>query len=399
MEISNKKSIEELVNLREKRILVRCDFNVPLIPGTTEIADTKRIDETLPTINYLIKNDAKVILCSHFGRPKGVYNEKLSLRPVCDYLSKVLKQDVIFVGETVGESAKKVINSMQSGHICLLENLRFFAGEEKNDTDFAKQLADLADIFVNDAFGTAHRTHASTVGVTQFLPSVYGFLMKKEIEIMNKVLNNPKRPFVSILGGSKVSDKIGVINSLLEKIDILIVGGGMAYTFINALGYSTGTSISEPDKIPLAKEIIAKTNEKNVKFYMPVDNKVAREYKSDAEFKVVEATKIPDDWMGLDVGTETQRIFSEVIKTAGTVVWNGTMGVAEWDNFAEGTMTVAKAIAESNAISVIGGGDSAAAVKKLGLTEKMSHVSTGGGASLMLLEGKDLPAVTALSNK
>ncbi|BED92489.1 MAG: phosphoglycerate kinase [Candidatus Paraimprobicoccus trichonymphae] len=394
----NKKSIEN-VDLENKKVLVRCDLNVPF-DQAGDIFDTKRITESLETINYLINNNSKIIICSHLGRPKNnVYDEKLSLRPVAKKLSDLLNKEVKFSKYTIGEEAKKTTSELKSGEVCLLENLRFFPEEEQNDLNFAEKLASLAEIYVNDAFGTSHRAHASTVGVTKFLPSVCGFLIKKEISIMSKILENPERPFVSVLGGSKVSDKIGVINSLLEKVDILIIGGGMAYTFMNALGYSVGTSICEYDKIELAKDIMTKAKEKNIKLFLPVDNKVGTEYKPDTEFKTVDADKIPDGWMGLDIGEKTAKFFSDIIKKAKTIIWNGTLGVSEWENFSYGTFSVAKTIAESDAVAIIGGGDSAAAVEKLGFSDKMTHISTGGGASLRFLEGKELPALMALDNK
>lgn len=397
MNYSGKITVED-IDVGDKTVLVRCDFNVPL-DTQKRITDTKRIDEALKTINYLIGKGAKVILCSHLGRPNGEFNSQLSLKPVAEYLSKVLNRPVPLSKDVVGEDSRRLVDSLNSGDVCLLENLRFIKGEEANDAEFAKELASLADIFINDAFGTCHREHASTVGVTKFLPSACGFLIQKEVSVMGGALANPKRPFVSILGGAKVSDKIGVITRLMDKVDVLIVGGGMAYTFMNALGYSVGTSICESDKLELAKDIMAEAKEKGIKFLLPVDNKVGLEYSPDTEAKVVDADKIPDGWMGLDIGTKTAQMFSEAIKGAGTVVWNGPMGVSEWPRFADGTSAVAKAIAESGAVSIIGGGDSAAAVQKLGFADKMTHISTGGGASLVFLEDKPLPGLAALGNK
>ncbi|MEF2795276.1 MAG: phosphoglycerate kinase [Hydrogeniiclostridium sp.] len=394
MNYLNKKTVED-IDVAGKRVLVRCDFNVPF-DAEGNIADPKRIDEALKTIKYLVSHNARVILCSHLGRPKGEFNMKYSLAPVAKYLSQALGQEVRMASDVVGESAKSIAASLKDGEVELIENVRFHKEEEKNDPAFAKELASLAEIYVNDAFGTAHRAHASTAGVADYLPAVCGYLIQKEITIMGGALTEPKRPFVAILGGAKVSDKIGVINNLLEKVDTLIIGGGMAYTFMNALGYSIGTSICEADKVELAKDMMAKAKEKGVRFLIPVDNVVGMEYKPDTEHKVVDSDKIPDGWMGLDIGPKTAELFSDAVKGAGTVVWNGPMGVSEWENFAAGTIAVAKAVAESGAISIIGGGDSAAAVEKLCFAEKMTHISTGGGASLEYLEGKVLPGVAAL---
>ena len=397
MNYLNKKTVED-IDVAGKKVLVRCDFNVPF-DDEGNITDPKRINEALKTIKYLIDHNAKVILCSHLGRPKGEFNKKFSLAPVAVYLSKALGQDVKMAEDVIGESAKSIAASLKDGEVELIENVRFHKEEEKNDPEFAKQLASLAEIYVNDAFGTAHRAHASTAGVANYLPAVCGFLIKKEITIMGGALANPKRPFVAILGGAKVSDKIGVITNLLDKVDTLIIGGGMAYTFMNALGYSIGTSICESDKVELAKDLMAKAKDKGVKFLIPVDNVVATEYKADAEHKTVNSDNIPDGWMGLDIGPKTSAMFSDAIKGAGTVVWNGPMGVSEWDNFAKGTIAVAKAVADSGAISIIGGGDSAAAVEKLGFADKMTHISTGGGASLEFLEGRELPGIACLNDK
>ncbi|XOQ48533.1 MAG: Phosphoglycerate kinase [Eubacteriales bacterium] len=397
MNYLNKKTVED-IDVAGKKVLVRCDFNVPF-DAEGNITDSKRIDEALKTIRYLVDHKAKVILCSHLGRPKGEFNMKFSLAPVGKYLSKALGQEVKMATDVIGDSAKSIAASLQDGEVELIENVRFHKEEEKNDPEFAKQLASLAEIYVNDAFGTAHRAHASTAGVAAYLPAVCGYLIQKEITIMGGALTNPKRPFTAILGGAKVSDKIGVITNLLDKVDTLIIGGGMAYTFMNALGYSIGTSICESDKVELAKDMMAKAKDKGVKFLIPIDNVVATEYKADAEHKVVDSDKIPEGWMGLDIGPKTSALFADAIKGSGTVVWNGPMGVSEWDNFAAGTIAVAKAVADSGAISIIGGGDSAAAVEKLGFADKMTHISTGGGASLEFLEGLELPGIACLNEK
>lgn len=393
----NKKDITD-INVENKKVLVRCDFNVPF-DENKNITDTSRIDKSLKTVKYLISHKAKVILCSHLGRPKGEFNLNFSLLPVAKYLSQALNLNVKMATDVVGESAKELSEALKPGEVMLLENVRFHHEEEKNDPDFSKKLASLAEIYVNDAFGTAHRAHASTCGVAAYLPSVCGFLIQKELEVMGNALNNPQKPFVAILGGSKVSDKIGVINNLLDKVDALIIGGGMAYTFMNALGYSIGESICEPDKVNLAKDIMVKVKEKDVKFLIPVDNKVGLEYKPDTEYKVVDSDSIPEGWMGLDIGPKTEALFANALQGAKTVVWNGPMGVSEWENFSSGTLAVAKAVADSGAISIIGGGDSAAAIEKLGLADKMTHISTGGGASLKFLEGKELPGIACLEDK
>lgn len=398
MEALNKKTIED-IDVKGKRVLARCDFNVPLMDG--EITNDKRIVAALPTIKYLMEHGAKVILCSHLGRPKGEYKPEFSLAPVAKKLSEYLGTEVKLAEdpEVVGENAKKLAAELKDGEVMLLENVRYRKEETKNEENFSKELASLADIFVNDAFGTAHRAHCSTTGVAAYLPAVCGFLIQKEIKFMGGALANPKRPLVAILGGAKVSDKIGVISNLIDKCDTIIIGGGMAYTFMNALGYSIGTSICESDKVELAKDIMAKAKEKGVNFLIPQDNVVATEYKADAEFKPVDSDNIPDGWMGLDIGEKTAKLFADAIKNAGTVVWNGPMGVSEWPNFAKGTIAVAKAVAESDAISIIGGGDSAAAVENLGFADKMTHISTGGGASLEFLEGKVLPGIACLNDK
>lgn len=397
MNYLNKKSVED-IDVTGKKVLVRCDFNVPF-DDNGNITDTKRIDEAMKTISYLVNHNAKVILCSHLGRPKGEFNMKYSLKPVAAYLSKKLGKEVKMAQDVVGESAKGIAASLNEGDVELLENVRFMPGETKNDPELAKELASMAEIFVNDAFGTAHRAHASTAGVADYLPAVCGYLIQKEITVMGGALQDPKRPFVAILGGAKVSDKIGVIQNLIDKVDTLIIGGGMAYTFFKALGYTIGTSICEDDKVELAKEMMEKAKAKGVKFLIPVDNKLGKEYKADTEAMTVDSDNIPDGWMGLDIGTKTMELFANAIKGAGTVVWNGPMGVSEWDNFAAGTIAVAKAVADSGAISIIGGGDSAAAVEKLGFADKMTHISTGGGASLEFLEGLELPGIACLNEK
>ena len=392
----NKKTVED-IDVKGKKVLVRCDFNVPLADGV--ITDDKRIRESVKTLKYLLDNGAAVIACSHLGRPKGEFNMKYSLAPVAERLSQLLGMDVIMASDVIGEDAKAKAAALKPGQIMLLENVRFHKEEEKNDPAFAKELASMADIYVNDAFGTAHRAHASTAGVADYLPAVCGYLIQKEISIMGKALEDPKRPFVAILGGAKVSDKIGVIENLIDKVDTLIIGGGMAYTFMRSMGNSIGTSICEEDKLDLAREMMAKARAKGVNFIIPVDNIVGREYKPDTPFMRIYSDAIPDGWMGLDIGPITQELFSKSLIGAGTVVWNGPMGVSEWDNFASGTSAVAKAVAESGAISIIGGGDSAAAVEKLGFADKMTHISTGGGASLEFLEGLSLPGIACLNDK
>ena len=432
MNYLNKKTVED-IDVSGKRVLVRCDFNVPMKDGV--ITDTKRIVGALPTVKYLADHGAKVILCSHMGRPHNIFNDvvkldkkekkkidampaeeqaaatekaleaakgdvtKFSLAPVAAALSKLLGKEVIMAKDVIGHDAKAKAAALNDGDVMLLENIRFHAEETKNDPAFAKELASMADIYVNDAFGTAHRAHASTAGVADYLPAVCGYLIQKEISVMGGALENPKRPFVAILGGAKVSDKIGVINNLIEKVDTLIIGGGMAYTFFKALGHSIGTSLCEDDKVELAKEMMAKAEKKGIKFLIPIDNVVATEYSADAEWKIVDSDEIPDGWMGLDIGPKTRALFAEAVANAGTVVWNGPMGVSEWENFANGTIAVAQAVADSNAISIIGGGDSAAAVEKLGFADKMTHISTGGGASLEFLEGLELPGIACLNEK
>lgn len=398
MDALNKKTIED-IDVKGKRVLARCDFNVPLKDG--EITNDKRIVAALPTIKYLMENGAKVILCSHLGRPKGEYKPEFSLAPVAKKLSEYLGIEVKLAEDetVVGENAKAIAAELNDGEVMLLENVRYRKEETKNEENFSKELASLADIFVNDAFGTAHRAHCSTTGVASYLPAVCGYLIQKEIKFMGGALADPKRPLVAILGGAKVSDKIGVISNLIEKCDTIIIGGGMAYTFMKYLGHSIGDSLLEADWIEKAGEMMKSAEEKGVNFLIPVDNKVGKEYDENTEFMVVNSDEIPDGWMGLDIGPKTEEIFADAIKGAGTVIWNGPMGVSEWDNFASGTITVAKAVAESGAISVIGGGDSVAAVTKLGFADKMSHISTGGGASLEFLEGKELPGICALADK
>ncbi len=392
----NKKTVEDL-QVAGKKVLVRCDFNVKMENGV--ITSDKRIVASLPTIKYLIENGAKVILCSHLGRPKGEVVPEFSLAPVAARLSELLGQEVKMAKDVVGESAQALAADLKDGEVLLLENVRYEKGETKNDPELSKKFADLAELYVNDAFGSAHRAHSSTAGVAEHLPAACGYLIQKEIEFIGGALENPKRPLVAILGGAKVSDKIGVITNLIDKCDTLIIGGGMAYTFMKSLGHNIGTSLLEEDKVELAAEMMKKAEEKGVKFLIPVDNKVGKEYAPDTEAMVVNSDDIPDGWMGLDIGPKTQEIFADAVKDAGTVIWNGPMGVSEWEAFASGTIAVATAIADSDAISIIGGGDSAAAIQKLGFADKMSHISTGGGASLEYLEGKVLPGIAALNEK
>ena len=393
----NKKSIED-IDVKGKKVLVRCDFNVPQ-DENLNITDETRILGALPTIKYLKEHGAAVILCSHLGRPKGQVNPKYSLAPVAKRLSELLGCEVKMAEDVIGESAHAITSALKPGEIAMLENVRFHKEEEKNDPEFAKELASMAEIYVNDAFGTAHRAHASTAGVADYLPAVCGFLIQKEISIMGKALSDPKRPFVAVLGGAKVSDKIGVINNLLEKVDTIIIGGAMAYTFIKAQGGKIGTSRCEDDKLEFASEMLKKAAEKNVKFYLPIDNLAADHFAADAEPVVVDSQHIPADLMGLDIGPKTVELYRSAICDAGTVVWNGPMGVFEFEAFAGGTRAVAQAIADSNAISIIGGGDSAAAVEQLGFADKMTHISTGGGASLEFLEGLELPGIACLQDK
>lgn len=393
----NKKSVEDL-QVKGKRVLVRCDFNVPLQDG--KITDENRIVAALPTIKKLIENGAKVILCSHLGKPKEP-SDQFSLAPVAIRLSEKLGKEVVFANDdnVVGENAKKAVQNMQESDIVLLQNTRFRPEETKNDDNFSKELASLCDIYVNDAFGSSHRAHCSTVGVTKFVEeAAVGYLMDKEITYLGNAVNNPVRPFVAILGGAKVSDKINVINNLLDKVDTLIIGGGMAYTFNKALGYEVGDSLLEADKVEYAKEMMEKAKAKGVNFLIPVDTVITQEFSNDAEFKTVEGN-IPEGWQGLDIGEKTRKIFADALKDAKTVVWNGPMGVFEFSNFAKGTIAVAEALANIDATTIIGGGDSAAAVNQLGFASKMSHISTGGGASLEFLEGKELPGVVVANDK
>ena len=397
-----KKTIRDIdtKELRGKKILVRCDFNVPLKDG--EITDDTRIRAALPTIRYLLESGAKVVLCSHLGRPKGEVNEKYSMKPVAERLSEELDAKVKCAEDVTGPSAKDMANELKEGEAGLLENVRFDPREEKNEESLAIELADLIGnegIYVNDAFGTAHRAHASTEGVAHYLPAVSGFLIEKELKFLGEALQNPERPFVSILGGSKVSDKIGVIDSLLEKVDVLLIGGGMAYTFYKALGYKIGNSICEDDKLDLAKELMKKAEEKGVKMLLPIDNKLGKEFSANTETMYADRESIPDGWEGLDIGPKTIELYAEELRKAKTVIWNGTVGVAEFAAFAEGTNKLAQVLAELDATTIIGGGDTAAAIQKAGVADKMTHVSTGGGASLEFIEGKKLPGIECLLDK
>ena len=394
----NKKTVQDIC-VKGKKVLVRCDFNVPL-DADKNITDETRINAALPTIKYLLENGAAVILCSHLGRPKGEFNMKYSLAPVAKRLSEKLGFEVKLASDVIGESAKALAAECKAGEAVLLENVRFHAEEEKNDPDFAKALADMAEIYVSDAFGTVHRAHASTAGVAAYLPAVAGFLIGKELDFLGSAVEEPKRPFVAILGGAKVKDKIGVITNLIEKVDTLIIGGGMAYTFQKAMGKEIGKSLLDEERIELAKELMAKAEEKGVKLLLPIDNVCGNDFSNDCEKITVDAENgIPADFEGMDIGPKTVELFSKAIKEAATVVWNGPMGVFEFENFAKGTLAVATAMAESDAITIIGGGDSAAAVTQMGLADKMSHISTGGGASLEFLEGKTLPGVACLLEK
>ena len=393
----NKKTVRD-IDVNGKKVLVRFDFNVPQLEDGT-ITDNRRIVAALETINYLLDNNAKVILCSHLGRPKGEFKKEFSLKPIADELSKLLGKEVKLASDVIGESAKKLTSNMKEGEIVLLENVRFHREETDNDPEFAKKLASFAEIYVNDAFGTAHRAHASTAGVANYLPAVSGFLIEKEINFMGNALENPERPFMAILGGKKVSDKIGVIEALLEKVDTLLIGGAMAYTFFKSMGYGVGDSICELDKLDLAQDIMKKAKDKGVKLMLPVDTNVGKEFKPDTEHKIVKYTEIPDGWEGFDIGTETIKMYVEELKKAKTVIWNGPLGLSEFEIFANGTDTIAKTLAESDAITIIGGGDSAAAIERMGLSDKFSHISTGGGASLEFLEGKKLPGIECLQDK
>ena len=393
----NKKTVRD-IDVEGKKVLVRCDFNVPQKEDGT-ITDNRRIVSALDTIKYLIEHNAKVILCSHLGRPKGEFKKEFSLAPVAEELSKLLGKEVKLAKDVIGPSAKELTDNMKEGDVVLLENVRFHREETDNDPEFAKKLASFADIYVNDAFGTAHRAHASTAGVAAYLPAVSGFLIEKEINFMGDALENPKRPFMAILGGKKVSDKIGVIEALLEKVDTLLIGGAMAYTFFKSMGYGVGDSICELDKLDLAQDIMKKAKEKGVKLMLPVDTKVGKEFNPDTESKVVKYTEIPDGWEGFDIGPETIKMYVEELKSAKTVVWNGPLGLSEFEQFSAGTDTIAEALANSDAITIIGGGDSAAAIERMGLSDKFSHISTGGGASLEFLEGKKLPGIECLLDK
>ncbi|SCA87872.1 Phosphoglycerate kinase [Bacillus glycinifermentans] len=393
----NKKSVKD-IDVKGRVVFCRVDFNVPMKDG--KVTDETRIRAALPTIQYLTEQGAKVLLASHLGRPKGQVVEELRLTPVAARLGELLGKEVKKADEAYGDAVIAQISEMKDGDILVLENVRFYPGEEKNDPELSKAFADLADVYVNDAFGAAHRAHASTAGIAEHLPAVAGFLMEKELEVLGKALSNPDRPFTAIIGGAKVKDKIGVIESLLEKVDNLIIGGGLAYTFVKALGHEVGKSLLEEDKIDLAKSFMDRAKEKGVNFYMPKDVLVADDFSNDANTKIVPISEIPSDWEALDIGTETQKTYADVIKNSKLVVWNGPMGVFELDAFAKGTKAVAEALAEAkDTYSVIGGGDSAAAVEKFGLADKMSHISTGGGASLEFMEGKELPGVKALNDK
>ena len=394
----NKKSVLD-ADVRGKKVLLRCDFNVPQNKETGAITSDKRIVAALPTIKYLLENGAAVIACSHLGKPKGEWKQKLTLAPVAERLSELLGQKVIFANDIIGDDAKAKAAALKPGEIMLLENLRFDIREEKNGADFAKALADMAEVYVSDAFGTVHRAHASTAGVAAYLPAYAGLLVEKELSVMGKALDDPKRPFVAVLGGAKVSDKIGVINNLLEKADTVIIGGGMAYTFIKAMGYEIGNSLLEADKLDYALEMIEKAKRNGVSLLLPVDTAVGNEFKADCDSEVVDIKAMPAGWMGMEIGPKTIELFSDAIKNAGTVVWNGPMGVFEFDAFAKGTKAMAQALADSGAITIVGGGDSAAAVEKLGFADKMTHISTGGGASLEFLEGLELPGVACLLDK
>ena len=393
----SKKTVKD-IDLKGKKVFVRCDFNVPM-DENQNITDNRRIVAALPTIKYLIDQNCKIILASHLGRPKGEVKPEFSLAPVSVELSKQLGQEVLMAKDVIGESAKTLAANLQEGQVMLLENVRFHREETDNNPEFAKELASMAEVFVNDAFGTAHRAHASTEGISHYLPSVSGFLIEKELKFLGDALNNPTRPFVAILGGAKVSDKIGVIDSLLEKVDTLMIGGGMAYTFFKAQGYEVGNSLCEPDKCDLAISLMEKAKAKGVKLLLPVDTVVGKEFKPDTESKTVAWTEIPEEWEGYDIGAKTIEMFKEELKSAKTVVWNGPLGLFEFDQFAVGTNAIAHALADIEATTIIGGGDSAAAVEKAGLADKMTHISTGGGASLEFLEGKKLPGIECLQDK
>ena len=393
----NKKTVRD-IDLKGKKVLVRCDFNVPYNDERV-ITDNRRIVAALPTIKYLIENECKVILCSHLGRPKGEVKPEYSLNIVAAELSKLLGQEVKLAKDVVGEDAKALAANLQAGEVMLLENVRYEAGEEKNDEELSKAFASLAEVFVNDAFGTAHRAHSSTTGVASYLPAVSGFLIEKELNFLGTALENPERPFMAILGGKKVSDKIGVIEALIEKVDVLMIGGAMAYTFFKSMGYNVGNSICELDKLDLAQELMKKAEAKGVKLMLPVDTKVGKEFDANTESQTVKYTEIPDGWEGFDIGQETIELYANELKNAKTVIWNGPVGLFEFDQFAIGTNSIAATLADIDAVKIIGGGDSAAAVEKAGLAEKFTHISTGGGASLEFLEGKKLPGIEALQDK
>lgn len=393
----NQKQTMKDVSLQGKRVFCRVDFNVPMEDGS--ITDDTRIRAALPTINYLIEQGAKVILASHMGRPKGEVKEELRLTKVGEHLSNVLNKQVKKLDESIGSSVEQAVSQMNNGDVILLENVRFHSGEEKNDAELAKAFASLADVYVNDAFGAAHRAHATTEGIAKLLPAVSGLLMEKELDVLGKALSNPERPFTAIIGGAKVKDKIGVIDHLLDKVDNILIGGGLSYTFSKAQGHDIGKSLVEEDKIELAQSFIEKAKEKGVAFYLPIDAVVADKFSKDANTKVVDIDQIPSDWMGLDIGPKTAALYSNVIKDSKLIIWNGPMGVFEMDAFAEGTKSVANAMADTAGYTIIGGGDSAAAVEKFEVADKMDHISTGGGASLEFMEGKDLPGVSALNDK
>lgn len=393
----SKKTVKD-IDLKGKKVFVRCDFNVPM-DENQNITDTRRIVSAVPTIKYLIEQNCKIILSSHLGRPKGEFKPEFSLAPVAKELSKLLGQEVIMAKDVIGEETKALANSLKEGQVMLLENVRFHREETDNNPEFAKELASMAEIFVNDAFGSAHRAHASTEGIAHYLPSVSGFLIEKELKFLGEALDNPERPFIAMLGGAKVSDKIGIIDNLIEKVDTLIIGGGMAYTFFKAQGYEIGDSLCELDKCELALQLIEKAKNKGVKLILPVDIKIGKEFKPDTESKTVAWTEIPEGWEGFDIGEKTIEIFKKELQSAKTIVWNGPLGVFEFDQFANGTNSIAQVLVESDAITIIGGGDSAAALEKAGLADRISHISTGGGASLEFLEGKKLPGIECLLDK
>lgn len=393
----NKKTVKD-IELKGKKVFVRCDFNVPM-DKEQNITDNTRIVAAIPTIKYLLEQNCKIILASHLGRPKGEVKPEYSLKPVAKELSKLLNTEVIMANDVIGEDATSKAENLKEGEILLLENVRYHREETDNDPEFAKKLASMAEIFVNDAFGAAHRAHASTTGIADYIPAVSGFLIEKELTVLGNAINNPERPFMAILGGAKVSDKIGVIDSLLDKVDTLMIGGGMAYTFFKAQGYNVGNSLCEVDKTGLALEAMEKAKQKGVKLLLPVDTKIGREFKPDTESKTVAWTEIPDEWEGFDIGEKTIEMFKDELKNAKTVIWNGPLGLFEFDQFAIGTNEIAKALAELDATTIIGGGDSGAAVEKAGLADKMTHISTGGGASLEFLEGKKLPGIECLQDK